>query len=113
MVSGQSPSASLKNHALILADSNVGNMGMLLRDLLRKFSWKGAESNYPDCSFEEISGHIRQGHASCIIIDDYEQQPSPFVLRRLLADHVTLYTPTLVLLNDANLLEMESINLIK
>lgn len=109
MVSGQTPTISGKTNALILADNKAG-MGMLVRDLLRKFSWKAADCNYPDCTFDEIFGQMRLGNASCIIVDDYDIQPAPFVVRRLLTDQVTLYTPILVLLNESNIIEMESLN---
>ena len=85
-----------KQTAVVISDSP--NMHMLLRELLRPYSWTVSEST---SSSKTATNLVRMGAANLIIIDDSLKSPAYLNARYLMADPVTLCTPKLSFLLSA------------
>ena len=79
-----------KQTAVVISDSP--NMHMLLRGLLRPYSWTVSEST---SSSKIATNLVKTGAANLIIIDDSLKSPAYLNARYLMADPVTLCTPKL------------------
>lgn len=93
-----------KQTAVVISDSP--NMHMLLRELLRPYSWTVSEST---SSSKIATNLVKMGAANLIIIDDSLKSPAYLNARYLMADPVTLCTPKLSFLLSARDTEEQAI----
>lgn len=76
-----------------------GNVGMMIRELLRNHGWKVALTTN---SVPELVDCVRNEQANLIIIDDDSDMPSSITVRRLMADPVCCLLPMLAFLSEQN-----------
>lgn len=86
-----------RQSAIVVSDSP--NVHMLLRELLRSYSWSVIDSTP---SVEKAINFVKNGHAYLIIIDDTPLVQAPRQIRQLLSDPLAVCTPVLTFLLEAN-----------
>jgi CheY-like chemotaxis protein len=83
--------------AVIVSDAQ--NVHMMIKELIRSFGWTVDESTG---SIERAAMIIKQGRASILIADDTPTLPASKIIRHMLQDPITILTPTLSFLLEAN-----------
>lgn len=90
--------------AIVISDSP--NVHMLLRELLRSYSWTVVDSI---ATPEQALAAVRAGQVFLIIVDDSVAAPAVMHVRYLLSDTSSLLTPVLSFVLDAHKNESASI----
>jgi CheY-like chemotaxis protein len=76
-----------------------GNVGMMIRELLRNHGWRVAVSTD---DFSELLDCVKTEQADIVIIDDDIDNPSSGVVRRAMSDPICCLLPTLAFISDQN-----------